>query len=40
LASFLGGLYLVSSGVLLAVFAALVFLLWNRFDELFAGLPL
>ncbi|MCC6204388.1 MAG: hypothetical protein IT533_05310 [Hyphomicrobiales bacterium] len=40
LASLLGGLYLVSSGVLLAVFAALVFLLWNRFDELFAGLPL
>ncbi len=38
--SFLGGLYLVCSGVLLAVFAALVFLLWNRFDELFAGLPL
>lgn len=33
-ARFLSGLYLVSSGVLLAVLAALVFLLWNRFDEL------
>lgn len=39
LANFLAGLYLVSSGVLLAVFAALVFLMWNRFDKLFAGLP-
>lgn len=33
-AGFLSGLYLVSSGVLLAVFAALIFLMWNRFEEL------
>jgi len=33
-ARFLSGLYLVSSGALLAVLAALVFLMWNRFDVL------
>jgi hypothetical protein len=33
--SFLAGLYLVVSGVLLAIFAGLMFLLWNRMDELF-----
>lgn len=36
---FLAGLYLVASGVLFAVFAALLFLLWNRFGELFGTLP-
>lgn len=37
--SFLTGLYLVCSGVLLAVFAALIYLLWNRLDVLLEALP-
>lgn len=39
-ASFLAGLYLVGSGVLMTIFAALLFLLWHQIGELFRQLPL
>jgi hypothetical protein len=38
-AGFLTGLYLVCSGVLLAVFSAMVFLLWGQLDVLLATIP-
>jgi hypothetical protein len=39
-ASLLAGLYLVGSGVLMTIFAALLFLLWHQIGELFSKLPL